>query len=162
MPNALSPGLGADLSQGSPSLDPSWEPGPGRGSPGKRGEESTYGPSSFCELLAHPERPLRPALGSGSQSWYRAGVGGLARPGWARSVDSGAGMQPRAALCPPAPRVREPGLLGLRQPRPGCRPPSGTRRPQRHALGHHPADVGGPGAAPSPGSRRNEMLMRRE
>lgn len=30
MPNALSPGLGADLSQGSPSLDPSWEPGPGR------------------------------------------------------------------------------------------------------------------------------------
>lgn len=42
----------------------------------------------------------------------------------------------------------------------GLPPLAGTLRLRRHALGHHPAAVGGPLAAPSRGPPANEMLMR--
>ena len=45
---------------------------------------------------------------------------------------------------------------------PGLRPSSGKRRLRCHALGHHPAAMGGALAAPSRETPGNEMLMRRE
>lgn len=100
--------------------------------------------------------PSRPGAGrlpadlGPCRDWGWCGWSSLAA-GKASLAHAGAGKEPRPRVRGPAPGALTLELLGPHRARPIRRPQSGTGRPQRHALGRHPAGVGGPGTVPAGG-----------